>query len=248
VNPVPDTVKALSAEYYRRRSQLVRARWLLATLIPTSIAFLVLLSLAEGWVVRWLLQANLSVGGLIGVFAGTAMFLGVYCVGMARVSLHIVYHIEHAGIARTAVISAFLIAYIFVFTKLPSPQTVFPLAAGKLLSIFLFFRFWQSQLAQTRLSTRAHISPRVFIVSFDAFFVCLWVVLACFLLCALGFALALASVHPIIDLEGWEGLMLLSTFYFLFRIFVRNPNAHPVPAFISPKPSRIKPFPRRRNR
>jgi hypothetical protein len=235
MNPAQETLKVLSVEYYRRRSQLVRARWLLVTLIPTSIVFLVLLSLAEGWVVRWLLQARLEVGELVGILLGTALFLAVYCFGMARVTLHIVYHIEHSGFARTAVISAFIVAYVFVFMKLPSPQTVFPLAAGKLLSIFLFFRFWQSQLAQTRLSMRSQVSPRVFIVSFEAFLGCLWVVVACFLLCALGFALALASVHPIIDLDGWEGLMLLSTFYFLFWIFARNPNAHRIPMFIAPK-------------
>ncbi len=229
MNPAPDNSKGLSAEYYKRRSQLVRARWLLATLIPVSIALLVTLSLAEGWVVRWLLSTPTGWGRLAAVLAGIAAFLAIYCLGMARVALHIVYHIEHAGVARTAVIAAFLVAYVFVFTKLPSPQTVLPLAAGKLLSIFLFFRFWQSQLSETRLRLRAHVSPRVFIVSLEAFLVCAWVVMACFLLCALGFALALASVHPVIEFEGWEGLMLLGTFYFLFRIFVRNPNAHALP-------------------
>lgn len=225
-----ENAKILSAEYYRRRKQLVRARWLLATLIPLSIALLVMLSLAEGWVVRWLLSSSLGTVGLLGTFAAIGAFLATYCIGMARVTLHVVYHIEHSGVARTAVIGAFLVAYIFVFTKLPSPQTVFPLAAGKLLSIFLFFRFWRSQLAEMRLRARSHASPRVFIVSFRAFLVSMWVVMACFLLCALGFALALASMHPIIDLEGWEGLMLLFTFYFLFRIFVRNPNAHALPS------------------
>jgi hypothetical protein len=242
VTPTSENAKALSAEYYRRRSQLVRARWLLATLIPFSIGLLVVFSLAEGWVVRWLLSSNLGLGGLAATFIAIVAFLAIYCVGMARVTLHMVYHIEHAGVARTAVIGAFLVAYVFVFTKLPSPQTVFPLAAGKLFSIFLFFRFWQSQLAETRLRARTLTSPRVFIVSFRAFLVSVWVVIACFLLCALGFALALASMHPVIDLDGWEGLMLLATFYFLFRIFVRNPNAHALPSFIFPRWRRSKPF------
>lgn len=220
--------RARSAEYYRRRSQLVRARWLLATLVPASIALLVTLCLAETWAVRWLILTPLPLGHLTAACAAIALFLAVYCVGMARVALHIVYHIEHAGVARTAVSVAFIAAYVVVFTKVPSPQAVLPLAAAKLLSVFLFFRFWQSQLAWARLSWRtpAHAPARLFLVDFRAFLVCRWVMLACFLLCALSFALALVSVHPVIDMKGWEGLILLGTFFFLFRFFVQNPNAH----------------------
>jgi len=221
--------RAHSADYYRRRRQLVRARWLLATILPASIGLLVVLCLAEGWALRFILLTPLPWGGLLGMCACIVLFLAIYSVSMARVALHIVYHIERSGFARTAVSVAFVIAYVFVFTKLPAPQTVLPLAAGKLFSVFLFFRFWQSQLSEARLRLRSHTPPRIFLVSRQAFLVCRWVVMACFLLCALGFALALVSVHPIIDMEGWEGLMLLGTFYFLFRIFVRNPNAYALP-------------------
>jgi hypothetical protein len=216
----------MSAEYYRRRSQLVRARLLLATLLPAAIALLVALSLVESGVVQWLTTAPFTPLSLALFTLGMAVFLFLYSLGLARVTLQIVYHTEHSGIARAVVTCAFIAAYIFVFLKLPSPQIILSLAMSKLFSVFLFFRFWQSQLSFSRLSSRYPIEARSFLLEWRAFFKCRWVVMASFLLCSLGFAMALASLHPVIQLGAWESTMLLGTFFLLFRIFAQNPNAH----------------------
>lgn len=218
--------RTLSPDYYKRRSQLLRARILLIALIPAFLSLLVGLSVAEGWIVRNLLHSSVTTPEFFLTLSVSAAFLVVHCLVLARLALQICYHIEHAGIAQTGVMTIFLLAYFAVSWNLPQLQSVIHLAVAKLLMVFLFFRFWQSQLREARLQMRMKQPPRIFLVSIHAFFVCRWVLAACWLLGALGFALALVSTHPVIELEGWEGITLLLTFYFLFRAFVRNPNAH----------------------
>lgn len=220
------SARSLSAEYYKRRLQLLRARAALVTLTVASMALLLTVSLAEGWAVRFVLSSAVTRQEFAGTLGVTALVLALFCIVLARLALHISYHIEHAGIAKTIVSTAFVLVYVFVLTKLPNPQPVLFLAVSKLFAIFLFFRFWHSQLSEARLQMRMKLPPRIFLVSIHAFFVCRWVLVACWLLLALGFATALVSVHPIIDMEGWEGLSILGTFYLMFRAFVRNPNAH----------------------
>ena len=220
------TARILSADYYKRRAQLLRARIYLLVLIPACLALLVGLSLAEGWLVRTLLLTAVTPLEFTITILVCGLFLAVYCMVLARMTLNISYHLEHAGIAQTAITTIFLLCYLFVFFKLPNPQPVLHLASAKLLMVFLFFRFWQSQLLQARLQMRMKVAPRIFMVSWHAFFVCRWVLAACWLLGALGFALALVSTHPVVNMEGWEGITLLGTFYLLFWAFVRNPNAH----------------------
>lgn len=215
-----------SAEYTRRKSQLVRARGWLIGLVTLSVFLLVILSVLESWTVRVLLSSPVTPFELISILVLLGFFLLTYCVVLTRVALHISYHVENARVAKTFVTTLCLLGYLFVLTVVPSPQPVIFLAASKLLSIFLCFRFWESQLNETRLQMRSQVLPRVYIVSWRAFFVSRWVIAACWLLSALGLALALVSTHPIIDLEGWEGIVLLGSFYLLFRAFVRNPNAH----------------------
>lgn len=219
-------MKGLSAEYYKRRSQLARTRFLLIALVALSLVLLFALSLAEGWILRHLIAP--SVTGMEFVFALILMglFLIIYCVVLARLCLHITYHIEHAGMAQTAVTSLFLLSYVFVFIKVPNVSSVLSLVVSKLFSTLLFFRFWQSQLSEARLQMRLKTTPRIFMVSIHAFFVCRWVIVACWLLSALGLAIALAATQPTIALEVWEGFALMGTFFMLFWAFVRNPNAH----------------------
>ena len=220
--------KELSYDYHRRRSQLIRARAALGVYIAAALAGLAGICLLEAWWVRWLIASRLDWGK--GSFALVSIFVlvVVYCIGTARVTLHIVYHLDRAGLARNAVLFAFSLAYVFVLYKLPSPQTILPLAAGKQFAIFLFFSFWQSQVFQARVSLRSSAANVVFDLGWKSFWVCKWVLCACFLLNCLGLALAIVSVHPVIEMEGWEGVMLMGTFFFLFYIFVRNPvsNAH----------------------
>lgn len=218
--------RSLSIEYYRRKAQLLRARMLLASLVSACLLLLVGISVAEGWVVKTILSPENSAAEFLWSVVLTGTFLLIYCVVLARVSLHISYHIENAKVAQTGVTFLFLVVYIFILSHLSNPQPVVPLAISKLFVVLLFFSFWQSQISSARLEMRMKFPPRIFIVSWHAFFVCRWVLVACWLLLVLGFALAIVSARPIIDLEGWEGISLLATFYFVFRLFVRNPNAH----------------------
>jgi hypothetical protein len=44
---------------------------------------------------------------------------------------------------------------------------------------------------------------------------------------ALAFSLALVESQSVLQLQGWEGVLLLATFFCLFWVFVRNPHSHP---------------------
>ena len=216
-------VRSLSLDYQKRRQQLLRARWMLATLLPFAILCLSLLCLVEVWAVRELISKAMTLPRtLLFVFA-TCVMMFVYCFGMARVSLIVSYHIEKAGWARNGVLGVFVAAYVLVLYLLPSPQTVLPLASAKIFSILLYFRFWQGQIFAARFSRR--YAPAEFLKDASAFWVCKWVLVASVLLSLLGIALALVSVHPVIDMEGWEGFMLFLGFYALFWIFAGNPQA-----------------------
>jgi hypothetical protein len=216
------TLKALSPDYQKRRYQLMKARMLLATLLPLSLFFLAAVSMIEVWSVRELIsRAMTSERTLLFVFVIFFMVC-IYCIGMARISLIVSYHIENTGWARNGVLGTFLVAYFLVFYFLPSPQTVLPLALAKLFSILLYFRFWRGQIFAARFSRRYVVTPAEFLKSSAAFWICRWVLVASFLLCLLGIALALVSVHPVIEMEGWEGFMLFLAFYSLFWVFSGN--------------------------
>lgn len=225
-SPLTEKLNERSPEYIRRRNQLLRARSWLVGLVGFSLGLLIVLSIGEAWATRVLMSTPLTRIELTSLGLLTGIFQFVYCVILARMALHISYHVEHARVAQTFVTTLCLVVYAFLFTYLHNPLPVLFLAASKLLAIFLFFTFWNSQLSETRLRMRSRVLPKVYILSWRAFFVCRWVLGACWLLCALGLALALVSTHPVIEMGGVEGGSLLLTFYFLFRIFVRNPNAH----------------------
>jgi hypothetical protein len=218
-------VKSLSADYEKRRAQLLRARLVLAIWIPLSIACLLGLSLVEVWAVRRLLTEVMSYWPLVMFVGAIFVTLGVSCFGMARVSLLMTYHMEHAGWARTAVVGTFLGVYVFAFFQLPNPQLLLPLAVGKLFSILLNFRFWKGQIFHARLSRNYGFLPRDFLTNPKAFWMCRWILIASYLLCLLGFALALVSVHPVIEMDGWEGVMLSLSFFLLFRVFAGLPQS-----------------------
>lgn len=218
--------RELSVEYKRRRAHLFRARLWLIALLTLSVISLIAISLSESWAVRILLSSPVSFFELITIAVLIVFFLLTYCIILARMALHITYHLEDARVALTLVTALFMGVYFVVWNYVPYPLPVLFLAASKILSIFLCFRFWKAQLSETRLRMRTTWLPKIYIVSWRAFFVCRWVIGACWLLSALGLALALVSTHPVIDLKGWEGIVLLGTFYFLFRAFVNNPHAH----------------------
>lgn len=216
----------LSADYQRRKNHRLKARVKVFTFIGALFWSLVALSTIEGAVVRFLIQGPVSLTNYILFGILIVMFLLVYSLLLSRLIVHILYNLEHAAIAQTITTSTTLLVYAFVFYKFKNIQPLTYLALAKILSITLLFRFWRLRFFETHDRLKSALAPQRFILSWKAFLICKWVLVACFLLMFLGLALALVSTHPVIDLEGWEGIVIILSFYFVFRAFAQNPNAH----------------------
>lgn len=220
------TERSLSQEYYRRKQHVTRVRLVLVLWVAFLLLLLEGIMAAEVWALKSLLRSSLQEGAVGWTLAFICFFLLLYSLILARFSLYISYHMENARIAQTGLSAFFLGIYVVFVTAFALPiEGSLHLALGKLLTLFLFFRFWRSQLSRARLLLGTHEVPRVFLTSWPAFFRCGWVLAACWLLSALGFALGIVSAHPIIDMEGWEGVILMGTFFVMFRFFVTNPYA-----------------------
>lgn len=217
--------RELSADYYKRKHHLFIKRVIFLFILFSSVSFLLFLSISEGFALKILLSKNFSFIEVSVILILIGIYLLAYNIILSRIYLHICYHFENKKTPSLIIMTIFIIVYLFLsFTT--EIKDIVSLGVSKLCIISLYFNFWNSQLIEARLKTRSNIIPYIYIVSWRAFFICRWVLIACWLLSSLGFALALVSSHPIIKLEGWEGLILMFTFYFLFKLFVRNPNAH----------------------
>ena len=183
------------------------------------------ISLFEVWMVREWLPLAETVKQFLGQFGFLAVGLFVYSFLVARMVLALIYHIDNAGFVQTTVMLALALFYASLMWVLPHSEAVILLGFSKLLGVFLFSLFWRNQLLEERWRNR-EVPPTIFFTSLRAFLVCRWVLLAVWLLKSLGLALALVTVHPVIQLSVAEGMMLLGSFFLLFSIFVRNPLAH----------------------
>lgn len=216
-----------SGDYQRRRDQLLVARALALSLVCLFLASLCGANWLESWIVRLILEGQVGLGEAIRLVFVVFVGLGLYTLVVARMTLHLTYRLERAGLAKTLIVVLLLLAYGFVLSKQQDIPVLLPLAAAKAFAVLLFFRFWDCQIRSFRLGNHGLQPSRYFLASWSAFLVGRWLFAACWLTSALGFALSLVSADPIIAMTGWESLMLLGGLYFLFRIFVRNPLAHP---------------------
>lgn len=221
-----DKNRELSADYYKRKHHLLKKRLAFFFILISSVTFLLFLSISEGFALKVLLSKNFSFPEISCILVLIAIYLLAYNIILSRITLHICYHFDNKKIPSVIIMAIFILAYLIISINTSEVKNIISLGVSKICIISLYFNFWNSQLSETRLQMRINIIPYIFIVSWHAFFICRWVLIACWLLSSLGFALALVSSHPIIKLEGWEGLLLMFTFYFLFKLFVRNPNAH----------------------
>lgn len=219
-------IRELSAEYYKRKSHLYKARMVFLLILFSSVAVLVLLSVSEKWALHVLFSYDFS--NFLSIFFLFCIFvyLLLYNILLSRIALRICYHFDNKKIPSLIIMLLFGLTYFFLSANSNEFKNILSLAVSKLAIISLYFNFWNSQLNETRLKTRSKLTPFVYLISFHAFFICRWVLIACWLLSCLGFVLALVSSHPVIHLDGWEGFILIFIFYILFRLFVRNPNAH----------------------
>jgi hypothetical protein len=213
--------------YTLRKHHLISARIYAFFLMTCLLVFLLSAHLVEAWVVRYLLDRELKDWHFLLAILCVFLALGVYTFAHSRFVLHIAYRIDNLRMARTLLLSSFLIVYLVVVTSLKEIPVLVPVAVAKIYSAFLFFRFWESQIKSFRVRHKELAHPRAFLVSMKAFLVCRWIVCACWFLVFFGFALSLISSDPVIAMSGLESVCLLGAFYILFRIFVRNPLAHP---------------------
>ena len=220
-------VSTLSSDYQRRREQLVVARALAVSLVCVFLASLFAANWLESWIVRRIIEGQVGIAEAVYLVLAVFLGLGFYTLVVARMTLHLTYRLERAGLAKTLTLVLLMLAYGFVLSKQQDIPVLLPLAAAKAFAVLLFFRFWDCQIRSLRLGNQGFQPSRYFLASWSAFMVCRWLFAACWLTSALGFALSLVSADPIIAMTGGESLMLLGGLYFLFRIFVRNPLAHP---------------------
>ena len=216
-----------SEKYWERKNQLHSARALAFALMLGLLVFLLSTHLLEAWVVRILLDGALEPWLFIAAIIATFLALGLYSFALSRLVLHVAYRIDNLRMARTLLLGVFCIVYLVVVTSMKEIPLLVPMAFAKVFSAFLFFRFWESQIQSFRMLHKEMAHPRAFLVSMRAFLVCRWIACACWFLVFFGFALSLISADPIIAMSGLESLCLLGAFFLVFRIFVRNPLAHP---------------------
>ena len=196
-------------------------------MVVLSFVLLTAVSFGEAWAVGNALPLSEHVSDYIQLFSFLSIGLFMYSFVMARLMLHMIYHMEHARLVQTSVLGGVTLCYCFIMWRSPQTAAVTFLATSKVLGMFLFSSFWKVMLLEEfwRRQNSAHV-PRTYLVSWKAFFICRWVLLASWLILNLGLALALIAEHPVIQLDIWEGLILLLTFFVLFQIFAKNPNAH----------------------
>jgi hypothetical protein len=130
-----------------------------------------------------------------------------------------------AGLAETVVLLILAVSYALI----PQQQFIQPLlylATGKTLSTILFARFWHAKFRVFRMRYKESPTARFFLTDRRRFLSCIWVLLGTWFISILAFALALVVSQTFLELQGWEGLGLLLTFFALFWIFVRNPHSH----------------------
>lgn len=216
-----------SASYHRRRQNLFLAKSAALAAGGFFLLLLVTVSLVESWLVKRFAFTYTGSANFVFFLSGVGFFLFIYSLALSRLTLHFSYWLERTRTARFVVQVLFLIAYGFAITSMRDVRLLIPVAVSKIFSVFLFFRFWESQIASLRLRRRNRPQPREFLLSLKAFLICRWILMACWLLLCLGFALSLVSSDPVVDLTGWEAVLLLGGFYLLFRAFVRNQYAHP---------------------
>lgn len=221
-----DKIRELSSDYYKRKQHLLKKRLSIFLVLIFSVTFLILLSVSEGIALKILLSKNFTVIEISFILILISIFLIAYNIFLSRIYLHICYHFENPKTPSNIIMTLFICAYFLLLYTTSGVKEILALGFSKLCIISLYYHFWRSQIIENRLKKHLSILPANFLLSWRAFFICKWVLIACWLLSSLGFAIALVSSHPIIKLEGWEGIIIMITFYFLFKLFVRNPNAH----------------------
>lgn len=210
----------------RLHERLIRARTFVFIAIPALIAAIAGMCLLEVNCLQLLFASSHELTRFILLFFVVVAMLLILSFALSLLCLHLTAAAQAAGLAETAVLVLFAAAYASVARQSLIHPMLY-LVTGKILVTVLLARFWHAKFREFRMRFRERPNTRFFLERKNRFLSCLWVVLGCWCVTLLAFALALAESQTLLQLQGWEGLLLLATFFGLFWIFVRNPHSHP---------------------
>lgn len=206
-------------------AQIRRAWVLLFIVLPLLFCALGAMCLLEVWYLGYLLGAFAQPLKFTFLFVSALLVLLILSLTLAVLCLHLTEAARAAGLAETVVLLMIAISYALI----PKQQLIQPLVflvTGKILATILFARFWHAKFRVFRMRFKDSPSARFFLGDVGRFLSCKWVLLGTWFISILAFSLALVVNQNVLELQGWEGLSLLLTFFSLFWIFVRNPHAH----------------------
>ena len=205
--------------------QIRRAWVLILIVVPLLLCSLAAMCFLETWYLGYLMDAfpyplkfALLLISAVVLLLMVNLILAVLCLQLTEAA-------RAAGLAETVVLLILAVSYAII----PQQQLIQPLlflATGKILSTILFARFWHAKFRVFRMRYKESPTARFFLADLRRFMSCVWVLLGTWFISILAFALALVGSQTFLELQGWEGLGLLLTFFALFWIFVRNPHAH----------------------
>ncbi|MBM3383034.1 MAG: hypothetical protein FJY29_11405 [Betaproteobacteria bacterium] len=213
-------------EFLARFVNPIRRAWVLIFIVvPLLLCSLAAMCLLETWYLGYLLDAFAYPAKFALLLFSAVVLLLLVNLILAVLCLQLTEAARAAGLAETMVLLILAVSYAVI----PKQQLIQPLlflATGKILSTILFARFWHAKFRVFRMRYKESPSARFFLMDLSRFLSCVWVLLGTWFISILAFALALVVSQTFLELQGWEGLGILLTFFALFWIFVRNPHAH----------------------
>lgn len=203
--------------------QLVRSI-VLAPILLMLMSLIVALSFLEAWYLNTFINSYVLVSDALFSILYVVFLLFISSVFLCVLCLHLSTFILSTRFLQFVIPCVMLVSYARLPHLLTTQSLVF-LASGKVLSSMLLVRFWHAQFRVFRMRHGQNPQARVYLTSAAQFFECRWVLIGTWLLSNLAFALALVVQQTVLQLQGWEGLLILLTFFGLFWLFIRNPNS-----------------------
>jgi hypothetical protein len=187
-------------------------------------SMIVALSFFETWYMNMFINSYMFVSDALFSILYATLLLFFSSVILCILCLNLASVILSTRILQFIIPSVMLVSY----ARLPhllTSQSLILLASGKVLSSVLLVRFWHAKFRVFRMRFGQTPEAREYLTSISQFLECRWVLIGTWLLSNLAFSLALVVQQTILQLQGWEGLLILLTFFALFWVFIRNPHS-----------------------
>lgn len=206
--------------------RLLRAKTFVFVVVPLLICAVALMCWIEVAGLELLFVSSQRTAQFALVFVSVISLLLLQSFALSLLCLQLTAAAQAGGLAETAVLLLFGAAYTSV-ARQAILQPLLYLVAGKILVTVLLARFWHAKFREFRMRFKEKPKAAFYLQRRGRFLSCAWVVAGSWLISVLAFALALVESQNLLQLQGWEGFLLLATFFGLFWIFVRNPHSHP---------------------